>query len=562
MPNRKVLSLRWIVVAAALLWAATPSIAVAAGAEPVAAQPRDVELGDPMVRRIQAALQTLGDYRGAVDGAMGPATETAIRAYQVRSGLDPDGRATEPLVTRIEFALKTAELQARLEVVRARQIRVAEAALFAQEETRHLLSRRPEDQRADAGRDISACLDAPNISCLLTEASESAKAIFDVRRRDWVLSEILAAHARAGLVNEAFAAAGRISDARLIVNSLRDIVIIRAGEGDLEWAADASLLVPDAAARGKAVAAVAAGYARRGDDAAMAVSVKDVITISAGLSNAAAAELLTGLGTALGPIRPEQARDVLALARARAEATTGFTRDGALAAVASGYCAADDLDAALAILDGLHDPVALRTVRVALVSAAIERGDFAGALGYAAAIDEARYRAVNFARIATAGVDAGDPSVATARARAVENAHATDPAEGYARANALRAAAGAQARSGEPDLALETTRAIGDARIRAEAAWFVAASGYAAGSDATVESGRTLFLASAEAIGSDVDRVWALCSAAILSHSVGDSGSVRQILTLALREAADTREVWARARAFAKVASTLIQLSA
>ncbi|MDA0654579.1 MAG: hypothetical protein O3C09_04185, partial [Proteobacteria bacterium] len=422
-------------------------------------------------------------------------------------------------------------------------------------------ARRPEDQRADAERDISACLGAPSIACLLAEASESAKAIYDERRRDWVLSEILAVLSRAGLVNDAFAAAGRISDARLIVNSLRDIVVIRAGEGDLAWAASAGHLVPDPLARGKAFAAVAAGYALVGDELAMGVSVKDVIAISAGLSDAAAAELLSDLGTALGSVQTARARDILALARERAEATTGFTRDGALAAVATGFCAAGDPQTALAILHGLHDPVALRTVRVALVSEAIRRDDFAGAIAFAAAIDEPRYRAVNFARIATAAADAGDPSAATALSRAVENAFATDPAEGYARANALRAAAAAQARSGDADAAFFTARAITDHRIRAEAAWFIAASGYAAGSDTTIETGRTMFLAAAESIGSDIDRVWTLCSAAILSHSVGDSGSVRQILTLALREAADTREVWGRARAFAKIASTLVQLS-
>ncbi|NPV26419.1 MAG: L,D-transpeptidase family protein [Firmicutes bacterium] len=45
----------------------------------------------PDVRQLQERLQELGFYRGPLDGVFGPATETAVRAFQTEAGLTVDG---------------------------------------------------------------------------------------------------------------------------------------------------------------------------------------------------------------------------------------------------------------------------------------------------------------------------------------------------------------------------------------------------------------------------------------------------------------------------------------
>jgi peptidoglycan hydrolase-like protein with peptidoglycan-binding domain len=48
---------------------------------------------DPVVRDIQSALQEMAIYDGSVDGVAGPKTLAAIRAFQKRAGLEPNGKA-------------------------------------------------------------------------------------------------------------------------------------------------------------------------------------------------------------------------------------------------------------------------------------------------------------------------------------------------------------------------------------------------------------------------------------------------------------------------------------
>ena len=54
---------------------------------PAAAHP----VGDPDVAALQVALRTRGFYGGTVDGTMGAATDAALRRFQARTGLTPDG---------------------------------------------------------------------------------------------------------------------------------------------------------------------------------------------------------------------------------------------------------------------------------------------------------------------------------------------------------------------------------------------------------------------------------------------------------------------------------------
>jgi hypothetical protein len=52
--------------------------------------------------QIQAALRKLGYYTGSVDGLMGPATQTAIRTFQIDHGLAVTGKIDEKLQRELE----------------------------------------------------------------------------------------------------------------------------------------------------------------------------------------------------------------------------------------------------------------------------------------------------------------------------------------------------------------------------------------------------------------------------------------------------------------------------
>jgi peptidoglycan hydrolase-like protein with peptidoglycan-binding domain len=59
---------------------------------------------DPVVRDIQSALIELAIYDGSVDGIAGPRTLAAIRQFQQKAGLEPNGRVGPPLLDAIRTA--------------------------------------------------------------------------------------------------------------------------------------------------------------------------------------------------------------------------------------------------------------------------------------------------------------------------------------------------------------------------------------------------------------------------------------------------------------------------
>jgi peptidoglycan hydrolase-like protein with peptidoglycan-binding domain len=72
---------------------------------------------DPVVRDIQSALRQMAMYDGSVDGVAGPKTLAAIRAFQKRAGLEPNGKAGAPLLD----AIRTASVPSpKLKVVKAK----------------------------------------------------------------------------------------------------------------------------------------------------------------------------------------------------------------------------------------------------------------------------------------------------------------------------------------------------------------------------------------------------------------------------------------------------------
>lgn len=64
--------------------------------------------GDQRVAEAQSLLASLGYSVGTVDGMMGPRTETALKAYERKSGLKVDGRVDDQLMTRLRNDARSA----------------------------------------------------------------------------------------------------------------------------------------------------------------------------------------------------------------------------------------------------------------------------------------------------------------------------------------------------------------------------------------------------------------------------------------------------------------------
>jgi lytic murein transglycosylase len=73
------------------------------GGRPLLAQwpTHDPQLSEAEVRRLQARLRTLGYDAGKVDGRIGDQLRTAVRAFQERHGLAPDGYPTVALLNEV-----------------------------------------------------------------------------------------------------------------------------------------------------------------------------------------------------------------------------------------------------------------------------------------------------------------------------------------------------------------------------------------------------------------------------------------------------------------------------
>ena len=61
----------------------------------------DRALTSAQIQRLQLKLKKLGYDVGAIDGKIGDALRSAVRAYQERNDLTPDGYASQALFSRV-----------------------------------------------------------------------------------------------------------------------------------------------------------------------------------------------------------------------------------------------------------------------------------------------------------------------------------------------------------------------------------------------------------------------------------------------------------------------------
>ncbi len=523
---------------------------------------------DPLVARIQKALSHSGLYEGPIDGLMGPKTDAAIRAYQKRIGVKVDGLVSEELASHIETGDKVDDLLRKLEKTREANTKAARQALMNNPATRDLVSEEL-DEVADPTRDVSSCLRNPTIPCMLSESSESAKAVPKDELRDWALGELLSAQARAGLADAAMDTARRIGDPRLVMVALRDIAEAQAESGRTEDALEAAGIIPDSERQAEAFAAIAQVQTKT-DPALVPATLDHFDTAVSRIDKPLRkVTLLCKAATILNAVDSDTlAQKRLADAEALARGIESrVDRDAGLRAVASAYAEMGNPNGAVAILGEIKNGGDHTPVLVAAAKAQAAAGNPHRALKTADAIEASRYKAIVLSRIAQAQARGGDPAAALATLeRAIESAESIKLpfAKDFAFGQIATAYAHVAMFSGRETFhtAVATANRLGDTQLKARILWAVAAEQMRAGDrDGAAETRMTAREATA-AIKSPLSRVWMYGDIAIHHATEKEEGAAWNAFADGLKEAAGIDNAWARSRAFSRMAVTLIELTA
>jgi len=532
--------------------------------------PLELPAFNETVLKVQKALAGAGYFHGVPDGIFTEQTDAAIRTYQRREGLPQNGIASAELAAHIETSAKVQSLLKQLQRQRQSKIDEARAALLARPETRGLVSD-PEqrEKRTKANRDASECFNEATPECLLDEASESAIAIFKAELRDWALGEILVAQAKAGLVERAMQTVRQIGDPRLIMVALRDIATAQAAAGRPVEALAAADIIPDPVKRLEALAVIADIQATRGNQEGAAASARlllDGLTqIDDSLKRySLASSAVAALARAGKRAAAEKEMAKIRLAAQSEENAT--TRNVALRHIASALAESGKPGPALAILEGLPDNGERTPVLVSAATAQALAGHPEQAISTAQSIAAVRYRAVVLTKIALAQKKAGDGpggrqtlEAALKAAAMIERPYAK--AYAYERiALALMEIDGfAGAHSFE--LAIDTAALIGDDKLRAQTLWTLATGQRTSGDGPGADETMVMAESATREIKSPFTRVWMFSQIALGHLSAGREQSAWAAFNRALAIAEDITGAWGRARALARLASTLSELS-
>ena len=433
-----------------------------------------------IIRDIQSALSELGYYSGPVSGRLNGETRSAIRLYQSRVGIEVTGLPTPDLIKHLRFVDEVQALQSRLAEVREEQIAAAREALKNNPATRKLV-KREEIAGADPTRDPSLCFDHPTLNCLLVEAIESAKAIFRVQFRDWVLGEILTSQARAGLSLAALSTLRLVEDPRLVIVGLRNISRAQALAGLLVDARETASIIPLSWSRAEAFAAIAPAEAGIGAVTAMQRSVRSVLDLAdepADIRRRVAT--LGALAVALSSAGDsETAQVVIARARQLIDVAPEAVakREALLSEIATALADLGHLDEASRLLDQIDDTRHHPPVMLAAAKAYLRDGRDEEAFETATAMPEERYKVVALGRVAVAQYRAGDKKRALETLQnALDAADEIDSRAAYARAYAVSQVVHAFIAIDSFEAGTKTARGIQDDRLRADAYWSIAAA--------------------------------------------------------------------------------------
>ncbi len=518
--------------------------------------------GNPIILRIQKVLAAEGRYKGRLDGQMNVELEAAIRIYQKRNRLKADGKATETLAKRMETHDKVQALLNKLERARLADLEKARLALLSNPLTKHL-AQKPDGERANPTRDTTACFSSPTPACLLTEASESAKAVSKKDRRDWALGEILVAQTKAGLVPQAMETVERISDLRLVIVALRNIAVAQANIGRQQEALDAVSVIPDSNERLEAlvkITEVELERYKKGESSIEEINVaaKSVLDSSGPRSDLDGISAISRIVAVLAATKqPLETTKALKFLENKVESFYPLEkRADAYRHLSAAYAATGNSDQALKALKRHSHDADPTSVLVATAKAHLRNGKPKKALNMANGITADRYLSILLARVAVAQFSQGKFLEAQGTL-ALAKETSLDISLPFAKAYALSKVALSWSELGNPDEALRVTSEITDERIKAQTLWAILSS--TKGEQEKKQLEKAAWEASNE-VSSTFARSWIFADAATSRASDGKEEKAREAFMTGLAIADTITNPWGRARILAKLAGVLVDL--
>lgn len=509
----------------------------------------------PIVLAIQSLLSELDLYHGSLDGRTSAALSDSIRLHQKGWGLSQDGRATEDLLQHLEMVVGMRRIDRRLGAAREEQIGAARRLLLEHPATRDLWREGKAAPSPAVGTDSALCLDDPSVRCLLSHALGAALRAPEGQMRDWALGDVVAVYAKAGWSGEALAAASGLADPRSLMAALEAIVRGLAESGDSDAALAALEVIPDAPRRADALLAVIQGQIEDHDSTRARENLRHLAGHVGGLTAphlqvallARMAELAARIGDA------DAAQDWIAEARHLLIGASAEMRAVGHAMIAASLAVLDRPVEAAGELERVDDALTRVAAQMALAESQLRAGQADQALLTLDRVESPRYRVVALCRlaIAMAASQGRDP----ASALLDQAAQAVDAIDlPFARAYAQSRLALARSEIGQIDQALAAAGRIEDPALRAQVYWTLhdGPQGQSVAQDLPEGAGRV--------IPDSFSRVWMFADLARARLKAGDREGATRHWRRALDSARPITDLWTRARAFAVLASLVIDL--
>ncbi|MBL4693319.1 MAG: peptidoglycan-binding protein [Magnetovibrio sp.] len=546
------------------------SFETAAGIPSVISQPNTrTNYPASLIRKIQQGLANQGFFLGAVDGAFGPKTEQAIRAYQQSAELFIDGVPSQQLAKDLETGGKVSKLLKRLKKSRNNSASDARASLMARPETRFLLENA--DQDPTAPHNTKDCMANPNPKCLLIEASDSAGNIEKSEMRDWALGEILVSQARAGLASDALGTTRRIHDPRLIIVALREIAKAQATAGDTAAAMAAVDIIPDLSQQVQAYVAIAEIQAQHGNIQDAAETSKHLVRYLARIDSPLtrvtihtriASILHKAKNRVLSQKHIAQAENIVRTIQKKKD------RDEGQRHIAGAYADIGNPAQAMALLKTVKSGSEDAPVLIAAATKLAQTGELDQAIITAQNIEAMRYRALVLARIASYQAGAGDlvnSRTTMDQALAAAEIIKFPFAKAYAYSRIALALNDVSISADNDQMllyeALKIANLIKDERLKAHIFWAITDTRTLADDAKGTKVAKHAATSATQNIKSPFSRVWMLCDIAEERAKNGNIDAAWLLFDDAFEETKSISNPWGRARALSKVAGAMTLLA-